>query len=137
MLLFVEGCKLDDSSVNYLIKETVLVLSVMPKISKGRVEHLILCSLVNFVKTWREKTVLISQKSCVSSLVMPITNLIGTYIGILYNTFVEKVNQWKSKLAFVFFHKSNGFIYWSGVWYFGTDVRYVITYLWLTYNSPV
>ena len=62
MLLFVEGCKLDDSSVNYLIKETVLVLSVMPKISKGRVEHLILCSLVNFVKTWREKTVLISQK---------------------------------------------------------------------------
>lgn len=111
MLLFVEGCKLDDSSVNYLIKETVLVLSVMPKISKGRVEHLILCSLVNFVKTWREKTVLISQKSCVSSLVMPITNLIGTYIGILYNTFVQKVNQWKSKLAFVFFHKSNGFIY--------------------------
>ena len=49
--MFVEGCKLDDSSVNYLIKETVLVLSVMPKISKGRVEHLILCSLVNFVKT--------------------------------------------------------------------------------------
>ena len=101
--MFVEGYKLDDSSVNYLIKETALVLSVMPKISTGRVEHLILCSLVNFVKPWQEKTVLISQKSCVSSLVMPITNLIGTYIGVLYNPFAQKVNQWKSKLAFVFF----------------------------------